>query len=513
MYGTMLDALLTVLLSSTELFQDLWTQGNLNTLGWFTGKAGYVCCAIISFVGFGIVIFSISKNAITGLYVVNPKFWDKVSDLKLQSVELANSAITGVAQRVPGQGNMAAQRLGGFLTYVLNAIPNVKELTDFDGDDGIIDKKQWFAKSLPLMVAQIFIGMLIFYGYPSKIANWIGAGGTQMLDMLLTNVDPVATITGLSEKFIVADFAYEGSEDPYEHQVYQAASKGFTAVVGRVTDIQKQPRQDFAYALESDIYNDFQKYADTIGATDGYDVSVSATYLGNIPKRPDSWSEDPSTGVWFATASNGTITYRKSYTVSGYTLGSAGKVQDSDTLVITFTCTPVALKQTSTLSAILVARPGTAVQTSTGIKLPLDLGNFKYDKSGGDGTITGTPMAVSIIVPNGSDEVAISGTLEVEGNGLYINVKGAKGSTEIDTLKQNIQNVKTINFGYATSTLKVVSIAGSTKRSIPILGIEIGPSAGVRLSTQGTNDAPCGDKDSLATAVTSGVVSSGGATE
>ena len=159
MMMTQLDNLVVAgMMLTGDLFAEDWTQGNLNSIPWLTNNLGKLACIVISAVGFGIVIFSILKNALSGLYVVNPKLFDKVDDVQ-KAIGLgdyaAEGALGGLTQKVP--------KIGSILQSLLALIPNVKALTDFDGvDSSVIDKKQYFMKAIPWLVAQIFIGMIIF---------------------------------------------------------------------------------------------------------------------------------------------------------------------------------------------------------------------------------------------------------------------------------------------------------------------------------------------------------------
>lgn len=57
--------------AATDLFAPEWTTGNLFEIQGVVNILGGLAVIVISVVGFGIVIFSILKNAISGLYVVN----------------------------------------------------------------------------------------------------------------------------------------------------------------------------------------------------------------------------------------------------------------------------------------------------------------------------------------------------------------------------------------------------------------------------------------------------------
>ena len=73
-----------------NLFSAEWTVGDLSTIGFIKKWLGVVAVLFISIIGFGIVIATIIRNAINGLYAVNPKFWDRVDDVKRSAFNTKN---------------------------------------------------------------------------------------------------------------------------------------------------------------------------------------------------------------------------------------------------------------------------------------------------------------------------------------------------------------------------------------------------------------------------------------
>lgn len=336
--------------TSTDLFSGEWTQGNLFEIQGLVNVLGHLAVIVISAVGFGIVIFSILKNAISGLYVVNPPFWDKVSDLKNDMVQGA----TGMVNDTIGKSNnVVAKKLGGGLTLLLGYIPNIKALTDFDDSDGeYIDKKQYFVKSIPLLVAQIFIGTLIFMGYPTKIASWVGTGGTYIIDAVINNVDPIETVQKLSDGIVVYSLATDGSQDPFEININDFTREVFRVVNSQYTDMKKDSAQNVALTIEQNISAAFtdQSVRDVLGADQGYNFTSSAIYT-TITPTPSGGFKDIAENLYASQASNGTITYR--YYINGTELNSGSTlVSASDWFVLSVTCTPEAISNASTASMI-----------------------------------------------------------------------------------------------------------------------------------------------------------------
>lgn len=337
-----------------DLFSEAWTEGNLYQIQGLVSKLGSFACTLISIVGFGIVIFSILKNAMSGLYVVNPTFWDRVDEIKQQAISGMQSTITEAAGMVSGKGNFAAQKVGGIFTFLLGLVPNIKALTDFD--DGVpVDKKQYFMKSIPLLIMQIFIGMMIFFGYPAKIAEWMGSAATYAIAAIINNVDPIEVVQGVSQKFTIYNLSTDGSQKPIEQTINRMASEMLPVVATKYNDMKKQPTQETALALEAELINNFSTdnvIMQILGAEEGYDVTISATSQSNTPTISAGYEPVGSSNVYYAQASNGTYSFK--FWVQGSTLPTGSKkVGADDYFVWTVLATPVAVSNTSTANLIV----------------------------------------------------------------------------------------------------------------------------------------------------------------
>ena len=167
-----------------SLFNIQWSKGNLGSINFIVQWLSWASVILISIVGFGIVIFSIGKNALAGLYAVSPKLWDRVDEVKKANISAKQ-----------GSGNQLINILGSIPTILCKALPNVKAMTEFDDEQ--ISPKVYFMKSLPVLCLQIFVGVFIFFGYPSQVANTVSKFGTGVLDVVFANVDPTAWISKL----------------------------------------------------------------------------------------------------------------------------------------------------------------------------------------------------------------------------------------------------------------------------------------------------------------------------
>lgn len=401
---------------SQDLFSERWTEGNLHNISWLVDNLGGFCCTVISVVGFGIVIFSILKNALSGLYVVNPTFWDKVDDIKTQAVGGIQSTIQGAAG-----GNQVTAKLGGVVSFLLGLLPNVKDLTDFatgkDGnqDPSTIDKKQYFTKSLLMLIAQIFIGMLIFFGYPSKIANWIGTGATYAIGVVLENANPVEFVSGFADSFVSVNLSTDNSPIKLEQNINEAARDAIAAVKTKYGDIKKESVQTVGGEIESYLIGALpdSDVGDILGAQEGYDYSIDCAIMENIPTKSSAFSPvgAAANNVYMAIGTNGTRTYRLWKSVNDLSHGSQ-LVGASDYIVWTINAVPEAVSSIASTRAVIFGGFGTGTVSGTSVKVPVN--GIIFGDS--DGEVQGTPgNTVSITAykdATGADPKTVKGKLE-----------------------------------------------------------------------------------------------------
>ena len=479
---------MVLLTAGQNLFDSAWTEGNLYSIQPIVNILGSFSVKVISFVGFGIVIFSILKNAMSGLYVVNPNFWDRVSDVKRQLVGEVSGIIQDGASRVPGQGNAIAQRLGGIMTFLLQLLPDIRALTDFD--DGVpVDKKQYFMKSIPLLIAQIFIGMLIFMGYPSKIAEWIGNGGTYMITAMINNIDPIEVVTGISDSITVYNLSTDGSPDPFDRTVNKGASEMIRVVQTKYRDMQKDPTQETAYALETYLQNALE--SDTIrsiiGASEGYDVVVNAISQSSPPTYSNAFKVIVAGNGYntvMAQATNGTIQIKTWIAGQALPTGST-LVKADDYFVWTITATPVALSKTSTSNMIMFGGLSSPTADTSG-KINLTIQGITLGNGANDLRGTPTNMIVDSIDATGTVVHSYTATLQTA------SVNQVTGATPILTFaatdRENLvsdvqQNGCYLRVNLAGSwSYDVTADNSTTTISVTELRLKIGGSKGFALT-------------------------------
>lgn len=466
-----------------NLFSSDWTQGNLYQISGVTNFLGNFACIVISVVGFSIVISSILKNVMSGLYCVNPNIWDRVDEVKNQAVGGINDAIGKAAN-----GNQAVKKLGGVFTFLLSLIPNVKALTDFD-EDAIIDKKQYFTKSLIMCIAQIFIGMFIFFGYPSKIAAWIGSAGTEAVDIVLNNVNPIEVVGNLSTKLVNVEFATDGSADNYDIVINQMAKEAYNKVIGKLSDTEKGPRQTVAYELETWLMGKFATQTQVLSASDGYDFSTSATYLTQAPTVDGTGyvAVSGSNDMFQSTANDGTITYRTWLPTSSLSSGST-KVGSTDYLRIDLKCTPRALSATDTTTGSAYLSAG-GQMTVQGQNTFMVLSGLEFNSSKVTGKISGTPGSdVTVTVYSTYSISALESNVQLGSFQATLDVTGSsfqlKTSVANKDLMAKIANgSKAVIAINGTNRFTYTSGGGTATADLPItsFGLNMG-STGILLS-------------------------------
>lgn len=467
--------LLCVMLSSQDLFADAWTEGNLNSINWLTSNLGSFAGMIISAVGFCIVIFSILKNAISGLYVVNPNLWDKVDELKKASAGEWNhgNVSGGWIQNASGSANLgndkanaAFAKIGGAAGFLIALLPNVRELTDFqEGED--IDKKQYFTKSIIAMIFQIFIGVLIFFGYPTQFASWVGSFGTAAIDMVITNVDPIATLNMVADKTSNLQWIYAEAEKPsYHYYVREGAQSAYTSVVGVNNDMQAGPRQLLANELENWLAESCMSYMETIGASDGYQTSVASAYVTQAPVIPDGATPISviNGGGYSTTSKSGTVTIKVWRSVGSFNTGST-EVGQTDYVAVTYTCSKTALKVTSTVYANAHFTTGAAVMTGSK-QLKIELNGIPYAQGGSIGSIDGLPGTCDVTYYTSPTEaLTVAGRLDVQGNKLVLILDGSQRDAAAAISKTKVPAV--ITFGF-TGNFKYIAGGANAQQDIKI---------------------------------------------
>lgn len=297
-----------------DLFNWGYIEGDIEqtVVKFATNILGTVALVLISITGFGIVIMSIMKNALAGLYCVFPSFFDKVDQAHRQGKG---------AQAASGKKDITAV-LSGLGIFFLGLVPNIKAMAGFE-DDAVVNPAPFFLKAIPGLVLSVFIGVLIWMGYPAKIAEKCSEMGTRAIDLILLNVDPVAWVEAIPDKFIVYSWATDGVNDPASKLTNKIAPEAIKSVVGTITDIKKEVRQDLAYKLEADIH---QWVIDTIESEAAYNYLNEDEYRYTYDVAVLAFSPELDR-IQSAAATKDGKTYATKWQLSRYETGTTMEIE------------------------------------------------------------------------------------------------------------------------------------------------------------------------------------------
>lgn len=254
-----------------NLFSTEWTVGDLSTIGFAKKWLGMIAVLFISIIGFGIVIATIMRNAINGLYAVNPKFWDRVDDVKRSAFNTKNSG-----------GNNISKATGTVIQFLLNLCPNIKMLTDFQ-DGNNLDAKAYFMRMIPMAVVQTFVGVFIYYGYPSKVADKFAEFGTGVMNVMLYNVDPTAWVNKIPTEFASLKLSTDGAKDDVSQAINKITRRAWNAYIGELSDMKSERRVEVGKSIENWVISNTEPDLSSYCNTDKYELSVTASIYNQEP--------------------------------------------------------------------------------------------------------------------------------------------------------------------------------------------------------------------------------------
>ena len=410
-----------ILLTNSALFDENYTVGQEGLIASLKDNIGVIVCYIISAVGFVIVAAAIIRNALAGLYLAYPKLWDKVHKVKQQLEDGFEKSATG--------GEKWKKVSGSIMMILISALPDVKDATDFSEDENgnsssgndKFRKKQWLITAIPEFLTLVMIGMLIYYGYPTKLANWVGETGRFALDAFFDNVDPIQLTKNVFDGIATYELATDSATSTAERNINGIVRSAVKQMYTRYSDMHQQPLQQTATLLEQDILTDFYLNNDlaTIleepdGLTVSYAVQLTST-SPNINKVFSLMSSEnagqPMSGkLYGATSTSGVRQFKYIIKADKYPTGST-KVGALDYILITINATPKS--QTVVNSIMATAHVGNFEVATSNTSFSINGINFNY--TGGIYTTSGAPVTVKVFDKAGQEKFKTSGTLEIEG--------------------------------------------------------------------------------------------------
>lgn len=256
--------------SNNNLFNSEWTTGDLSSIQWFVRIGQWASVCVISIIGFAITISTVCKQAIHGLYATNTQFWDKVD-------EVHRMKLVDKAKGIGKEGNEIAALLGFGQTLFFSIMPNIKPITEFDGDN--IDVKTFFTKSLPVACLHLFIGVFIFYGYTTKLGEKVSMFGTTVLDNYFLNVDPIAWAEKIPGKIAKIELATDNSKLGFDQYVNKLARQCISSVFSAADDVEDKERKlNTALAVEQWVIDELMTISEYVNP-DAYDMVYTVKTL------------------------------------------------------------------------------------------------------------------------------------------------------------------------------------------------------------------------------------------
>lgn len=217
----------------------------------------------ISVVAFFIISVALLRNVLAGCYVAFPKFWDQVDKAHEQRDE--NKAFFDTIKGMKDSYKTAS--LSTVKQAIFGIIPNIKDLTDFKGEN--IPPKQYFIKAIPEMIAVVIIGVFIYNGYYRDVTAKVSDVGSTLIERTILEFDPVSTYDTLMNTAGKPVFATDNSIDVLGKFQNKLSNAIYYAIVGKYTDITSANNK-------ANMAGDIDKFVTDISAVNGLSDWVSA---------------------------------------------------------------------------------------------------------------------------------------------------------------------------------------------------------------------------------------------
>lgn len=412
-----------------NLFNPAYTQGDLSKIRPIVNVVQTISVWVISIIGLAITISTIIKQAVHGLYATNPQFWDKVDEIHRQKL----------GATVDRGGNQVQMILGFGLSFAFSLFPNIKAITEFDGDT--VDPKTFFTKSLPMACLYLFIGVFIFYGYTTKFGEKASIFGTELLDNFFLQVDPIAWAEKIPTSFAKINLSTSGSKSEFDGQVNDITKKAYGALKTDLGDITKEKQPRVALEVESWVIScleEVRQYTDE----DNWKMQFNARTTPMISDLTKVHNGRNEAGTEF------TFAWQKP--VSEFNTGTASVNAATDYLRIDVTYTKKASKQNTTSVEATMYGGTYSSGTKEGV-IELGTSNVEAQLTGNGvrGAVNGVAVEISI-------------------NGSKLTIKPLKSSEKLPDKVSEITDITNMYyvFGSGTHPIKAISISGDQGNGI-----------------------------------------------
>lgn len=346
--------------AGNDLFSSDFTTGDLSKIQPIVRVGQFISVAVISITGFAIVISTILKQTMHGLYATQPKLWDRVDEVhRMKAAQMLG--------KIKGGGNEIQETIGFLFNLVFSILPNVKAITEFEDDT--VDTKTFFTKSLPSACVFMFIGVFIFYGYTAKFGEKVAGFGTTIIDNYFMQIDPIEWAAKIPTSFARLTFSSDNALGDHEAQINKVAKKAVSAYLSDINDVEKDMQTRLALEIEDWVranMTDLTLYTDK--------NAYSMTYTAFT--TPAKTNNDAVNGV----TSNSGRTYQVSFqeAVNYFKSGSALSQMDTDYLRVDLQFTKVAEKDTTVSVTSTLTGGSMSANTSSGV-ITINLGSLAND--------------------------------------------------------------------------------------------------------------------------------------
>lgn len=428
------------------LFNPEWSLGDIKSIGFIGDFIGKAVVIILSFCGLLIVASSTSNMALAGLYVSNPKLWDKVDEAH----RIAWSDLVGEAKK-GGKGNEAIAKYGIVIYTLMKIFPNIKGITEFE--DEAVDAKSFFITALPKALIFIFIGVFIYFGYTTKIGEKFSTTATGFIDLVLDNVDPVQWVEAIPDKLLVLNLSTDGSDNPFDKVVYSATKKAYSSTTTKLSDMTKEARARVANQIESWIITEFESNIVQYCDDTKYDITLD-TRVTDEASNLDRVNAPTSSNV---------KTFACQTQLSSFTHGSAIDNADNFYLRVDFVAKPKAVKPDDVSSVQSKMSGGQLSVGESELTIRFNVDNNASGRLDAQGaTCTINEVSCNISVSDGTSTLII----KPKNKSDFKNIKNATRIT-------NIQGLAYV-YGNGRHYIREITLGGGTVQFTPIDSTSIG---------------------------------------
>ena len=249
---------------TNEILNNPRFEGAMESITWLTDWTDVGFGMAITVVAFLIILVAMFKNVLAAAYCAYPKFWDHVNEAHEKKKDTNFLAQTVDMFKNTRGGNIGAVNGSTVGEIIMGVIPNIKRMTDFEGDN--ISPKNYFMKAIPQMLICVCLGAFIYNGSYRDVAAIVVDTGTELLNRTLLSADPIA----MYDKFTATSgrpvFSTDGALDARGKYENALTNRLYDAVRGTYTDIesanQKRMLADWIEVQSYNILEEVVNYPD-----------------------------------------------------------------------------------------------------------------------------------------------------------------------------------------------------------------------------------------------------------